>query len=118
MFSGDPIGHCYKTLAPKLKSERETKGGEERLKPLGESRIRSESEKEDDTVKGVKRDSSGAVISLTKKESDAVVSESPDQTEFDPHLSSEDKKLVGEPEPKVEDQPRVVDLQVRKHFRP
>ena len=103
MFSGDPIGHCYKTLAPKLKSE--TKGGEERLKPLEESA----SEKKDDTVKGVKRDSSGAVISLTKKDSDASVSESPDQTEFDPHLSSEDK---------VEDQPRVVGLQVRKHFRP
>ena len=114
MFSGDPIGHCYKTLAPKLKSERETKGGEERLKPLEESA----SEKKDDTVKGVKRDSSGAVIGLTKKDSDASVSESPDQTEFDPHLSSEDKKLVGEPEPKVEDQPRVVGLQVRKHFRP
>ena len=63
-------------------------------------------------MKGLKRDSSGAVISLTK--SVDASSESTDQKEFDPHLSS-DKRLVEESEPKAEDQPRVVGLQVRKH---
>ena len=107
MFLGDPIGHCYKTMAPKLKSEKEmdTNSGEGRLQPpLIEK---------NDEVKGVKRDSSGAVISLTTKSVNAA-SENPDQKEFDPHLSS-DEKLVGQSEPKAEDHARVVGLQVRKH---
>ena len=109
MFLGDPIGHCYKTMAPKLKSEKEmdTKSGEERLQP-------SLIEKNDE-VKGVKRDSSGAVISLTTKSVNSASCESPDQEDFDPHLSSDDR-LVGQSVPKAEDQARVVGLQVRKHL--
>ena len=44
MFSGDPIGHCYKTNAPKLKSDKES--GEERLQPPSEENVE---------MKGVKR---------------------------------------------------------------
>jgi len=102
---GDPIGHCYKTMAPKLKSEKEmdTNSGEERLQPPLEK---------NDEVKGAKRDSSGAVISLTTKSVDAA-SETHDQKEFDPHLSS-DERLVGQSEPKADDQPKLVGLQVRR----
>ena len=107
MFSGDPIGHCYKTNAPRLKSNKES--GEERLQPSKEENVE---------MKGVKRDSSGAavmssgaVISLTNSDLDAAVSE----REFDQHLSS-DERLVEGSEPKTEDQPKVMGLQVRKHL--
>ena len=106
MFSGDPIGHCYKTNAPKLKSDKES--GDERLQPPSE---------ENDEVKGVKRDSSGAavmssgaVMSLTNGDLGAV-----SEREFDQHLSS-DERLVEESDPKSEDQPKVMGLQVRKHL--
>ena len=106
MFSGDPIGHCYKTNAPRLKSNKES--GDERLQPPSEENVE---------MKGVKRDSSGAavmssgaVISLTKTIVDAV-DETPDKPEFGPHLSS-DNGLVEESEPKPEDQPKVMGLQV------
>ena len=81
----------------------EINSGEERLQPPLEK---------NDEVKGAKRDSSGAVISLTK--SVDAVSEAHDQKEFDPHLSS-DERLVGQSEPKADDQPKLVGLQVRKH---
>ena len=107
MFSGDPIGHCYKTNAPRLKSNKES--GDERLQPPSE---------ENDEVKGVKRDSSGAavmssgaVMSLINGDLGAAVGE----REFDPLLSS-DERLVEGSEPKTEDQPKVMGLQVRKHF--
>ena len=106
MFSGDPIGHCYKTNAPRLKSDKES--GEERLQPPSEENVE---------MKGVKRDSSGAavmssgaVMSLTNGDLGAV-----GEREFDPHLSS-GKRLVEELEPKTEDQPKVMGLQVRKHL--
>ena len=106
MFSGDPIGHCYKTNAPKLKSDKES--GDERLQPPSEENVE---------MKGVKRDSSGAtvmssgaVISLTNSDLDAV-----SEREFDPLLSS-DERLVEGSEPKPEDQPKVMGLQVRKHL--
>ena len=76
------------------------------------------SKEENVEVKGVKRDStgmvvtsSGAVISLTNSDLDAAVSE----REFDQHLSS-DERLVEGSEPKSEDQPKVMGLQVRKHL--
>lgn len=93
-------------MAPKLKSDNES--GEERLEPPKEKI---------EEAKGVKRDStgaavmsSGAVISPTKRDLDAI-----SEREFDPHLSSDDR-LVEESEPKPEDQPKVKGLQVRKRF--
>merc|ERR1719500_729579 len=52
--------------------------------------------------------SSGAVMSLTNGDLGAV-----GEREFDPHLSS-GKRLVEELEPKSEDQPKVMGLQVRR----
>ena len=100
MFSGDPIGHCYKTNAPKLKSNKER--GDERLQPSKEENVE---------MKGVKRDSTGAAVIS----SGAVISGAVGEREFDPHLSS-GKRLVEELEPKTEDQPKVMGLQVRKHL--
>ena len=120
MFSGEPIGHCFKTMAPKLKSEKEETRSDENCdrvnaeevstKNSGEERLRPP-EDVNDEVKGMKRDSGGAMISLTK--SDDAVSESPDQRELDPHLSI-GGSLVERSESKAEDQPRM-GLQVGKH---
>jgi len=105
---GDPLGHCYSTLAPKLKSDQDKDTNfdsvpDERLDAPEDA---AAEEKTEDS-RGVKRDSRGVEVNTTM--SDPAINVNADQN--DQRLSDIG---VSELEAITEEQPKVIGLQVRR----
>jgi len=104
---GDPLGHCYRTLAPKLKRDQDKDTNfdslpDERLQACEEAAVEEETE----DVKGVKRDSRGAVVKTTMSD---PVGENTDQNEQKmSDLGGSEREAI------KEEQPMVTGLQVRR----
>ena len=100
MFSGDPLGHCYRTLAPKLKRDQDKDTNFDSL-PDERMQVCEEAAAEEKTedVKGVKRDSRGAVVKTTMSD---PVGENTDQNEQKlSDLGGSDREAIKEEQPKV-----------------